>query len=143
MANYDHTKKWFITITSDFLHSPAFEQLRKQGNEYGMMYIDLIDLTKNSNGVFEYQVGSTIVPIDLPELLRKLVFFNAEQIKKGMEYMAAYGLLSYSENGVLRINNIEDFVGLKTIGAIKKEKQRRKKELMLRGGDYSEVVDNG
>lgn len=132
MANYEHTKKWFITITSDFLHSPAFEQLRKQGNEYGMMYVDLIDLTKNSDGVFQYKVGTTIVPIDLPELLRKLVFFNAEQIKKGMEYMAAYGLLSYSENGALKINNIEDFVGFKTIGAIKKEKQRKKRELVIK-----------
>lgn len=132
MANYEHTKKWFITITSDFLHSPAFEQLRKQGNEYGMMYVDLIDLTKNSDGVFEYKVGTTVVPIDLPELLRKLVFFNAEQIKKGMEYMAAYGLLSYSENGVLKINNIEDFVGFKTIGAIKKDKQRKKRELVIK-----------
>ncbi len=129
MRYYDKTKKWFVIIEEDFRTSPQFEELRKINSEYCLMFVDLIFLTKNSNGIFENNVGRKLVPIDFPEISRKLSFYTPQQIKNGMMSMAELGLLQVFEERVLSIADFDNFIRSKTIGSIQAKEQRdRKKE---------------
>lgn len=136
MAKYDKdTKFYWLQLKEDFFEDDAIEWLEEQkpnGRDYAYFYLKLCLKSLKSNGVLVRKVGKILIPYD-NQKLAELTKMDYDTVMVAMELLKRIGLIQILENGEIYINQLQDLIGSKSVGAFKKQQQRT-----LRG----QMVDN-
>ena len=127
MSKYDkNTKFYWLQLKEDFFEDDAIEWLEEQkpnGRDYAYFYLKLCLKSLKSNGVLIRKVGKILIPYD-NEKLAELTKMDFDTVTVAMELLKKIGLIQILENGEIYINQLEDLIGSKSIGAFKKQQQR-------------------
>ena len=132
MANYNKdTKFYWLQLKEDFFENDAIEWLEEQkpnGRDYAYFYLKLCLKSLKSNGVLIRKVGNILIPYD-NQKLAELTRMDFDTVTVAMELLKQIGLVQILESGEIYIDQLENLIGSKSIGAFKKQQQR-----LLRGG---------
>ena len=132
MANYNKdTKFYWLQLKEDFFENDAIEWLEEQkpnGRDYAYFYLKLCLKSLKSNGVLIRKVGNILIPYD-NQKLAELTRMDFDTVTVAMELLKQIGLVQILENGEIYIDQLENLIGPKSIGAFKKQQQR-----LLKGG---------
>lgn len=126
MAKYDNTKFYWLQLKEDFFEDDAIQWLEEQkpnGRDYAYFYLKLCLKSLKSNGVLIRKVGNILIPYD-NEKLAELTRIDFDTVTVAMELLKQIGLVQILENGEIYINQLENLIGSKSIGAFKKQQQR-------------------
>lgn len=127
MAKYDKdTKFYWLQLKEDFFEDDAIEWLEEQkpnGRDYAYFYLKLCLKSLKSNGVLVRKVGKILIPYD-NQKLAELTKMDFDTVTVAMELLKKIGLIQILENGEIYINQLENLIGSKSIGAFKKQQQR-------------------
>lgn len=127
MSKYDKdTKFYWLQLKEDFFDNDAIEWLEEQkpnGKEYAYFYLKLCLKAVKSNGVLIRKVGDMLLPYDNKKLA-EITKMDFDTITVAMELLKKIGLVKILENGEIYINQLENMIGSKSIGAFKKQQQR-------------------
>ena len=127
MAKYNKdTKFYWLQLKEDFFEDDAIEWLEEQkpnGRDYAYFYLKLCLKSLKSNGILIRKVGNILIPYD-NEKLAKLTKMDFDTVTVAMELLKKIGLIQILENGEIYINQLENLIGSKSIGAFKKQQQR-------------------
>jgi len=126
MAQYDNTKFYWLQLKEDFFEDDAIEWLEEQkpnGRDYAYFYLKLCLKSLKSNGILIRKVGNILVPYDNNKLA-ELTKMDFDTVTVAMELLKKIGLVEILENGEIYINQLENLIGSKSIGAFKKQQQR-------------------
>lgn len=126
MAKYDNTKFYWLQLKEDFFEDDAIQWLEEQkpnGRDYSYFYLKLCLKSLKSNGVLIRKVGNILIPYD-NEKLAELTRIDFDTVTVAMELLKQIGLVQILENGEIYINQLENLIGSKSIGAFKKQQQR-------------------
>ena len=126
MSNYDKTKFYWLQLKEDFFENDAIEWLEEQkpnGRDYAYFYLKLCLKSLKSNGVLIRKVGNILIPYDNKKLA-ELTKIDFDTVTVAMELLKQIGLVEILENGEIYINQLENLIGSKSIGAFKKQQQR-------------------
>lgn len=127
MAKYDKdTKFYWLQLKEDFFEDDAIQWLEEQkpnGRDYAYFYLKLCLKSLKSNGVLIRKVGNILIPYD-NQKLAELTKMDFDTVCVAMELLQNIGLVQILENGEIYINQLENLIGSKSIGAFKKQQQR-------------------
>ena len=127
MAKYDKdTKFYWLQLKEDFFEDDAIEWLEEQkpnGRDYAYFYLKLCLKSLKSNGVLIRKVGNILIPYDNNKLA-ELTKMDFDTVTVAMELLKKIGLVQILENGEIYINQLENLIGSKSMGAFKKQQQR-------------------
>lgn len=127
MSKYDKdTKFYWLQLKEDFFEDDAIEWLEEQkpnGRDYAYFYLKLCLKSLKSNGVLVRKVGKILIPYD-NQKLAELTKMDFDTVTVAMELLKKIGLIQILENGEIYINQLEDLIGSKSVGAFKKQQQR-------------------
>ena len=134
MSKYDKDAKFYwLQLKEDFFENDAIEWLEEQkpnGRDYAYFYLKLCLKSLKSNGVLIRKVGKILIPYD-NQKLAELTRMDFDTVTVAMDLLQKIGLIQILENGEIYINQLEELIGSKSIGAFKKQQQR------LLGGQMS------
>ena len=127
MSKYDkETKFYWLQLKEDFFENDAIEWLEEQkpnGRDYAYFYLKLCLKSLKSNGILIRKVGNILIPYD-NEKLAELTKMDFDTVTIAMELLKKIGLVEILENGEIYINQMENLIGSKSLGAFKKQQQR-------------------
>lgn len=127
MANYNKdTKFYWLQLKEDFFEDDAIEWLEDQkpnGRDYAYFYLKLCLKSLKSNGILIRKVGSILVPYD-NQKLAELTKMDFDTVTVAMELLKKIGLIEILENGEIYIKQLEQLIGSKSLGALRKQQQR-------------------
>jgi len=126
MSKYDNTKFYWLQLKEDFFEDDAIQWLEEQkpnGRDYAYFYLKLCLKSLKSNGVLIRKVGNILIPYDNKKLA-ELTRMDFDTVTVAMELLKQIGLVQILENGEIYINQLENLIGSKSIGAFKKQQQR-------------------
>lgn len=127
MAKYDKdTKFYWLQLKEDFFEDDAIEWLEEQkpnGRDYAYFYLKLCLKSLKSNGVLVRKVGKILIPYD-NQKLAELTKMDFDTVTVAMELLKKIGLIQILENGEIYINQLQNLIGSKSVGAFKKQQQR-------------------
>lgn len=126
MSAYNKTKFYWLQLKEDFFDDDAIEWLenRPNGEKYSNFYLKLCLKSLKTNGILVKKIGSMLIPYDA-EALRKLTGVkDIDTVKVAMDLLLKSGLVKVLENGEIYIQQLENLIGSKSIGAFKKQQQR-------------------
>ena len=127
MAKYNkETKFYWLQLKEDFFEDDAIEWLEEQkpnGRDYAYFYLKLCLKSLKSNGVLIRKVGDILIPYDNAKLA-ELTKMDFDTVTVAMELLKKIGLIKILENGEIYVNQLEQLIGSKSIGAFKKQQQR-------------------
>lgn len=131
MSKYDkETKFYWLQLKEDFFESDAIEWLEEQepnGRDYAYFYLKLCLKSLKSNGILIRNVGNILIPYDNRKLA-ELTKMDFDTVTVAMELLKKIGLVEVLDNGEIYITQLENLIGSKSLGALKKQQQR-----LLRG----------
>lgn len=147
MSKYDKDKKFYwLQVKEDFFEEDALDWLEDQenGKEYSLFYLKLCLKSLKTNGVLIRSVGNMLIPYD-NEKLAEMTKFPLDTVIVAMELLKRIGLVEILENGEIYLTQIQNMIGQQSVGAFKKQQQRRLKdtentvegELLPEGGQMS------
>lgn len=127
MSKYEKDKKFYwLQLKEDFFENDAIEWLEEQkpnGRDYAYFYLKLCLKSLKSNGILIRKVGNILIPYD-NEKLAELTKMDFDTVTVAMELLKKIGLVEILENGEIYINQLENLIGSKSLGAFKKQQQR-------------------
>ena len=127
MSKYDkETKFYWLQLKEDFFESDAIEWLEEQepnGRDYAYFYLKLCLKSLKSNGILIRNVGNILIPYDNKKLA-ELTKMDFDTVTVAMELLKKIGLIQILENGEIYITQLENLIGSKSLGALKKQQQR-------------------
>ena len=126
MAKYDNTKFYWLQLKEDFFEDDAIQWLEEQepnGRDYAYFYLKLCLKSLKSNGVLIRKVGNILIPYDNKKLA-ELTNMDFDTVTVAMELLKKIGLVTVLNSGEIYINQLENLIGSKSIGAFKKQQQR-------------------
>lgn len=127
MATYDkETKFYWLQLKEDFFENDAIEWLEEQqpnGRDYAYFYLKLCLKSLKSNGVLIRKVGNVLIPYD-NQKLAELTKMDFDTVTVAMELLKKIGLVTILESGEIYINQLDNLIGSKSVGALKKQQQR-------------------
>lgn len=127
MAKYDkETKFYWLQLKEDFFENDAIEWLEEQkpnGRDYAYFYLKLCLKSLKSNGILIRNVGNILIPYDNRKLA-ELTKMDFDTVCVAMELLQKIGLIKILENGEIYITQLENLIGSKSLGALKKQQQR-------------------
>lgn len=127
MSRYDkETKFYWLQLKEDFFEDDAIEWLEEQkpnGRDYAYFYLKLCLKSLKSNGILIRQVGNILIPYD-NQKLAELTKMDFDTVIVAMELLKQIGLVKVLENGEIYITQLENLIGSKSMGALKKQQQR-------------------
>ena len=138
MAVYDkQTKFYYLQVKEDFFDDDAIAWLedRDNGEKYSNFYLKLCLKSLKTNGLLIKRVGTMLIPYDY-EALRKLTGVkDIDTVKVAMDLLIKSGLVQITEEHAIYISQLENLIGSKSLGALKKQQQlERKRQKELGGG---------
>ena len=126
MSKYDNTKFYWLQLKEDFFEDDAIQWLEEQepnGRDYAYFYLKLCLKSLKSNGVLIRKVGNILIPYDNKKL-SELTNMDFDTVTVAMELLKKIGLVTVLDSGEIYINQLENLIGSKSIGAFKKQQQR-------------------
>ena len=135
MAKYNNTKFYWLQLKEDFFEDDAIQWLEEQkpnGRDYAYFYLKLCLKSLKSNGILIRKVGNILIPYDNKKLA-ELTKIDFDTVTVAMELLKQIGLVEILENGEIFINQLQELIGSKSIGAFKKQQQR------LLGGQKEDI----
>ena len=127
MSTYDkETKFYWLQLKEDFFENDSIEWLEEQkpnGRDYAYFYLKLCLKSLKSNGVLIRKVGNVLIPYD-NQKLAELTKMDFDTVTVAMELLKKIGLVTILESGEIYINQLDNLVGSKSVGALKKQQQR-------------------
>ena len=127
MAQYDkETKFYWLQLKEDFFENDAIEWLEEQepnGRDYAYFYLKLCLKSLKSNGVLIRNVGNILIPYDNRKLA-ELTKMDFDTVCVAMKLLQEIGLIEILENGEIYLTQLENLIGSKSLGALKKQQQR-------------------
>ena len=127
MAQYDkETKFYWLQLKEDFFENDAIEWLEEQepnGRDYAYFYLKLCLKSLKSNGILIRNVGNILIPYDNRKLA-ELTKMDFDTVCVAMKLLQEIGLIEILENGEIYITQLENLIGSKSLGALKKQQQR-------------------
>lgn len=146
MAVYDkETKFYYLQVKEDFFDDDAISWLedRDGGEKYSNFYMKLCLKSLKTNGILIKKVGKMLIPYDA-EALSKLTGVNVDTVKVAMDLLVKAGLVQITEEHAIYISQLENLIGKKSLGALKKQQQieRRKKKLLGGGTEVENFPPN-
>lgn len=126
MAKYDNTKFYWLQLKEDFFEDDAIQWLEEQqpnGRDYAYFYLKLCLKSLKTNGVLIRKVGNILIPYDNKKLA-ELTNMDFDTVTVAMELLRKIGLVTILESGEIYVNQLENLIGSKSIGAFKKQQQR-------------------
>ena len=130
MSKYNQAKFYWLQLKEDFFEDDAIQWLEEQepkGKEYALFYLKLCLKSLKSNGVLIRNVGNILVPYDNKKLA-ELTKTDFDTVVIAMELLKKIGLIQILENGEIYIQQLGELIGSKSIGAFKKQQQRRNRK---------------
>ena len=126
MAKYDKTMFFWLQLKEDFFDEEAISWLEEQpnGKEYCLFYLKLCLKSLKTNGIMIRQVGQIYVPYDANKLA-EMTRTDVDTVVVALELLKQIGLIKILENGEIYLPNVEQMIGSKSVGAFKREQQRR------------------
>lgn len=128
MSKYDKdTKFYWLQLKEDFFENDAIEWLEEQkpnGRDYAYFYLKLCLKSLKSNGILIRKVGNILIPYDNKKLA-ELTRMDFDTVTVAMELLKQIGLVKVLENGEIYIDQLENLIGSKSVGAFKKQQQRQ------------------
>lgn len=131
----DSKRYYWYKLQENFLHNDIIEFLIRQPNgfQYFSLFIYLLDLTKNTNGVLKKVLTGydgkilSVEKLDAETISNKLSnIFNLDTVRCGLEMLKFVGLLCTNGDGYLYIFDFDSFVGSETESAKKRREARAK-----------------
>lgn len=127
MATYDKEAKFYwLQLKEDFFENDSIEWLEEQkpnGRDYAYFYLKLCLKSLKSNGILIRKVGNVLIPYD-NQKLAELTKMDFDTVTVAMELLKKIGLVSILESGEIYISQLDNLIGSKSIGALKKQQQR-------------------
>lgn len=126
MAEYNKTKFYWLQLKEDFFEDDAIQWLEEQkpnGRDYAYFYLKLCLKALKSNGLLIRKVGTMLMPYDNKKLA-ELTKMDFDTVTVAMELLKKIGLVTVLETGEIYINQLENLIGSKSVGAFKKQQQR-------------------
>lgn len=126
MAKYNNTKFYWLQLKEDFFEDDAIQWLEEQepnGRDYAYFYLKLCLKSLKSNGILIRKVGNILIPYDNKKLA-ELTKMDFDTVTVAMELLKKIGLIEILENGEIYIEQLQNLIGSKSIGAFKKQQQR-------------------
>lgn len=127
MASYDkETKFYWLQLKEDFFENDAIEWLEEQqpnGRDYAYFYLKLCLKSLKSSGILIRKVGNVLIPYD-NQKLAELTKMDFDTVTVAMELLKKIGLVTILETGEIYISQLDNLIGSKSIGALKKQQQR-------------------
>lgn len=126
MAKYNNTKFYWLQLKEDFFEDDAIQWLEEQepnGRDYAYFYLKLCLKSLKSNGILIRKVGNILIPYDNKKLA-ELTKMEFDTVTVAMELLKQIGLVKILENGEIYIEQLQNLIGSKSIGAFKKQQQR-------------------
>ena len=138
MAKYDKdTKFYWLQLKEDFFEDDAITWLEEQepnGRDYAYFYLKLCLKSLKSNGILIRRVGNMLIPYDNKKLA-EITGFDFDTVVVAMELLKQIGLIQILENGEIYITELENLIGYKSKGALKKQQQLASRKLAeIEGG---------
>ena len=141
MSTYNKDTKFFwLQLKEDFFDDDAIQWLEEQkpnGRDYAYFYLKLCLKSLKTNGILIRNVGEILIPYD-NEKLAELTKLDFDTVTVAMELLKKIGLVKILENGEIYLSQIENLIGKKSIGALKKQQQR-----LLNGGQEDKKRTSG
>ena len=132
MAKYDKdTKFYWLQLKEDFFEDDAITWLEEQepnGRDYAYFYLKLCLKSLKSNGILIRRVGNMLIPYDNKKLA-EITGFDFDTVVVAMELLKQIGLIQILENGEIYITELENLIGYKSKGALKKQQQLASRKL--------------
>lgn len=142
MAVYDkETKFYYLQVKEDFFDDDAIEWLedRPNGEKYSNFYLKLCLKSLKTNGILIKKVGTMLIPYDAEALQKLTGVKDIDTVKVAMDLLVKAGLVRITEEHAIYISQLENLIGQKSLGALKKQQQReRKKKNLLIGGQQED-----
>lgn len=127
MSKYDKdTKFYWLQLKEDFFENDAIEWLEEQkpnGRDYAYFYLKLCLKSLKTNGILIRKVGNILIPYD-NQKLAELTRIDFDTVTVAMELLKKIGLITILESGEIYVNQLENLIGSKSVGAFKKQQQR-------------------
>lgn len=138
MTKYDKdTKFYYLQVKEDFFDDDAIEWLedRPNGEKYSNFYLKLCLKSLKTNGILIKRVGTMLIPYDAEALQKLTGVKELDTVKVAMDLLIKAGLVQITEEHAIYINQLENLVGSKSLGALKKQQQIARRETKkLEGG---------
>lgn len=132
MAKYDKdTKFYWLQLKEDFFEDDAIQWLEEQkpnGRDYAYFYLKLCLKSLKSNGILIRKVGNILIPYD-NKRLSDLTNMDFDTVTVAMELLKKIGLVRVLDNGEIYIEQLENLIGSKSKGALKKQQQIERRKL--------------
>ena len=127
MSKYDKdTKFYWLQLKEDFFEDDAINWLEEQqpnGRDYAYFYLKLCLKSLKSNGILIRNVGNILIPYDNKKLA-ELTKMDFDTVCIAMELLKKIGLIQILENGEIYMTQLQNLIGSKSLGALKKQQQR-------------------
>lgn len=127
MSKYDkETKFYWLQLKEDFFEDDAIQWLEEQkpnGRDYAYFYLKLCLKSLKSNGILIRNVGNILIPYDNNKLA-ELTKMDFDTVTVAMKLLEKIGLIQILENGEIYITQLQNLIGSKSLGALKKQQQR-------------------
>lgn len=126
-------KFYWIKLKTDFFRREDIDFLlsQKNGAEYVVLYQMLCLNTANTAGKLETKIGEMIVPYNAEKIARDCKYFDVDTINIAMNLYKKLGLIYEENEGVLKVADFQELVGVETKWAVKKRLYRKQKEVAL------------
>lgn len=127
MAKYDNRKFYWLQLKEDFFEDDTISWLEEQpnGKEYCLFYLKLCLKSLKTNGVLVRVIGDgVVIPYDAKKL-SELTRTDLDTVTIAMNLLQKIGLVKVLDKGEICLPELENLIGQKSIGAFKKEQQRR------------------
>ncbi len=127
MSKYDKdTKFYFLQLKEDFFDDDAINWLEDQepnGRDYAYFYLKLCLKSLKSNGILIRNVGDILIPYDNKKL-SELTKMDFDTVTVAMELLKKIGLIKILESGEIYLTQLQNLIGSRSVGALKKQQQR-------------------
>lgn len=131
----DSKRYYWIKIKTSFLSSKSVDFLmrQKEGANYVVLYQSLCLLSANTGGILADKIGEYTIPYTVEKIHGETKnWFSIDTIRVGLEMFKKLGLISLTENNIIKMADFEEIVGSETGGAARKREVA--KLLALEGG---------
>ena len=128
MSEYNKTNMYFIKLYDSFVNSDEIRWVESQehGAEIVLMFLRLMIVAKNKeDGKLARIVGKMITPYDISEMA-SVTFQTEERVVEGLEILQKAELV-VKKDDCYTIPKALEFTNQTTVGALKKQVERKKK----------------
>lgn len=137
MASYDkETKFYYLQVKEDFFDDDSILWLedRENGEKYSNFYLKLCLKSLKTNGILIKKVGTMLIPYDIEALRQLTGVKDIDTVKVAMDLLLQAGLVQITDEHAIYISQLDNLIGSKSLGALKKQQQlERKKQQILQG----------